>query len=92
MLDASSPEFNTTRSYLDWLTCLPWGVYSQESLDIKHAHGVLNEDHFGLDDVKERILEFIAVGGLRGTVQGKEIKYVVRLFICAICLLLDRFS
>lgn len=68
-LEPSSSEFNVTRNYLEWLTSIPWGHYSPEKLDIGHAHAVLNEDHYGLDDVKERILEFIAVGKLRGTTQ-----------------------
>lgn len=70
-LEPSSSEYNVTRNYLDWLTELPWGVYSEDSLDIARAENVLDEMHYGLKDVKERILEFIAVSGLRGNVQGK---------------------
>lgn len=70
-LEPSSSEYNVTRNYLDWLTELPWGVYSSDSLNIPHAESVLNEMHYGLNDVKERILEFIAVSQLRGNVQGK---------------------
>ncbi|PXF41943.1 Lon protease-like [Gracilariopsis chorda] len=70
-LEPPSSEYNVTRNYLDWLTELPWGVYSQDSLDIARAETVLDEMHYGLKDVKERILEFIAVSGLRGNVQGK---------------------
>lgn len=70
-LEPSSSEYNVTRNYLDWLTELPWGVYSEDSLDIQRAEKVLDEMHYGLKDVKERILEFIAVSGLRGNVQGK---------------------
>ncbi|XP_038973790.1 lon protease homolog, mitochondrial-like [Phoenix dactylifera] len=73
LLEASSSEFNVTRNYLDWLTALPWGNYSDENFDIQHAQKILDEDHYGLSDVKERILEFIAVGKLRGTSQGKII-------------------
>ncbi|CAN6469082.1 unnamed protein product [Victoria cruziana] len=71
LLEASSSEFNVTRNYLDWLTILPWGDYSDENFDVHHAQKILDEDHYGLSDVKERILEFIAVGKLRGTSQGK---------------------
>ncbi|XP_021772411.1 lon protease homolog 1, mitochondrial-like [Chenopodium quinoa] len=71
LLEASSSEFNVTRNYLDWLTALPWGNYSDENFDVSHAQKILDEDHYGLSDVKERILEFIAVGKLRGTAQGK---------------------
>ncbi|GJV56913.1 lon protease homolog 1, mitochondrial-like protein [Tanacetum coccineum] len=73
LLEASSSEFNVTRNYLDWLTALPWGNYSDENFDVLRAQQILDEDHYGLSDVKERILEFIAVGKLRGTSQGKII-------------------
>ena len=75
-LEPSSSEFNVTRNYLEWLTSLPWGVVSEEKLDIAHAKDILDGDHYGLKDVKERILEFIAVGKLRGTTQGKIITLV----------------
>lgn len=71
LLEASSSEFNVTRNYLDWLTALPWGNYSDENFDVVRAQKILDEDHYGLSDVKERILEFIAVGKLRGSSQGK---------------------
>eukprot|EP00439_Symbiodinium_sp_Y106_P024204 s5257_g2.t4 len=64
-LEPSSSEFNVCRTYLEWLTCLPWGVFTPENRDIKHAETVLDEDHYGLEDVKERILEHIAVSFLK---------------------------
>ena len=70
-LETSSSEFNVTRAYLDWLTVLPWGKYQPETLDIGAAQAVLDAEHYGLEDVKERILEFIAVARLRGSTQGK---------------------
>ncbi|KAL5361486.1 Lon protease C-terminal proteolytic domain-containing protein [Aspergillus floccosus] len=70
-LEPAASEFNVTRNYLDWLTQIPWGQKSVENFGIKHATSVLDEDHYGLKDVKDRILEFIAVGKLRGTVEGK---------------------
>ncbi|KAJ9508111.1 hypothetical protein QJQ45_021406, partial [Haematococcus lacustris] len=70
-LEPVSSEFNVTRTYLDWLTCLPWGTHSPDLFDLSHAQQVLDEDHYGLEDVKQRILEFIAVSGLRGSAQGK---------------------
>ncbi|XP_039786435.1 lon protease homolog, mitochondrial-like isoform X4 [Panicum virgatum] len=73
LLEASSSEFSVTRNYLDWLTAVPWGDYSDENFDVHHAQCILDEDHYGLADVKERILEFIAVGKLRGSSQGKII-------------------
>ncbi|MBF0276367.1 MAG: endopeptidase La [SAR324 cluster bacterium] len=73
LLEPSSPEFNVTRSYLDWLTILPWGRYSQDKYDLKRAEKILNRDHFGLKDVKERILEFISVGKVKGNLSGSMI-------------------
>lgn len=71
LLDNHSSEFNVTRNYLDWLTSMPWGTYSEENLSLERAKEVLEEDHYGMDDVKKRILEFIAVSQLRGSTQGK---------------------
>ena len=70
-LEKNSPEYNVTRSYLDWLVGVPWGTLTEENFDIQAARKVLDRDHFGLDDVKDTILQFIAVGKLKGTVQGK---------------------
>lgn len=70
-LESHSSEFNVTRNYLDWLTTLPWGVMSEENLDIDRATEILDADHYGMEDIKKRILEFIAVSQLRGTTQGK---------------------
>ncbi|KAI0542998.1 lon protease [Xylaria digitata] len=75
-LEPAASEFNVTRNYLDWLTQIPWGQSSAENFGIQHAMGVLDEDHYGLKDVKDRILEFIAVGKLRGTVEGKILCFV----------------
>lgn len=75
-LETAASEFNVTRNYLDWLTQIPWGQRSVENFGIKHARTVLDEDHYGLKDVKDRILEFIAVGKLRGTVEGKILCFV----------------
>ncbi|KAL3312802.1 Lon protease mitochondrial [Cichlidogyrus casuarinus] len=70
-LDNHSAEFNVTRNYLDWLTSIPWGLSSEENLDLARAQQVLDEDHYGMNDVKKRILEFIAVSQLKGSTQGK---------------------
>ncbi|EIW84492.1 ATP-dependent protease La [Coniophora puteana RWD-64-598 SS2] len=72
-LEPAASEANVTRNYLDWLTQIPWGTHSPENFSLRHAQGVLDADHYGLKDVKERILEFLAVGKLRGSVQGKII-------------------
>lgn len=70
ILESGSPEYAVTRNYLDWMTALPWGVHSDDNLDLDHARTVLDEDHDGLEDVKERIIEFLAVGHLKGEVAG----------------------
>jgi ATP-dependent Lon protease len=72
-LEMNSSEYNVTRSYLDWLCGVPWGVMSEENFDIRQARKILDRDHYGLDDVKDTILQFIAVGKLKGSVQGKII-------------------
>ena len=76
VLERNSSEFNVTRAYLDWITSIPWGIYSTDNFDIGRAREVLDEDHYGMADVKDRILEFIAVGKLKGNVQGKIICFV----------------
>jgi Lon-like ATP-dependent protease len=75
-LETAASEFNVTRNYLDWLTQIPWGQRSAENFGIPNAIKVLDEDHYGLQDVKDRILEFIAVGKLRGSVEGKILCFV----------------
>lgn len=75
-LEPAASEFNVTRNYLDWITQIPWGQRSAENFGISNAMTVLDEDHHGLKDVKDRILEFIAVGKLRGTVEGKILCFV----------------
>ncbi len=76
VLETGSPEYGVTRNYLDWLTSVPWGQYSDDNLDLKHAKTVLEQHHSGLDDVKDRIIEFLAVGALRGEVKGSIILLV----------------
>ena len=66
MIEPTSPEFNVTRTYLDWLTGLPWGIHDKEPLDINRARRVLDKDHYGLVDIKERIIEYLAVHKLKG--------------------------
>ena len=70
-LEKNSTEFNVTRNYLDWLTAIPWGLVSEDTFDIDTARKVLDRDHYGMDDVKDIILQFIAVGKLKGKIQGK---------------------
>ncbi len=70
VLEPASPEYGVTRNYLDWLTVLPWGKFTKDHYDIAAAREVLDRDHFGLDDVKDRILEFISVGKKTGSLSG----------------------
>ncbi|HEU6449794.1 MAG TPA: endopeptidase La, partial [Gemmatimonadaceae bacterium] len=65
-----SPEYTVVRNYLDWLVALPWSERTDDVLDVSHAQRVLDEDHFGLDDVKDRILDHIAVLALVGKLEG----------------------
>ncbi len=76
VLEPGSPEYSVTRNYLDWITLLPWGVDSKDKLDLKRARRVLDRDHYGLDDVKDRILEFLAVGIHKGEIAGSIILLV----------------
>jgi ATP-dependent Lon protease len=69
-LEPQSAEYGVVRNYLDWLTVIPWGMFSEEMHDIQKAEKILEEDHYGLKDIKERILEFIGVGKLTGGVKG----------------------
>lgn len=64
-LSVASAEYGVIRTYLDWLTNMPWSQRTDDNLDIGHARQVLDEDHYGLKDIKERILEFLAVRRLR---------------------------
>jgi ATP-dependent Lon protease len=70
LLETGSPEYAVTRNYLDWATSVPWGVLSADNLDMKHARKQLDEHHEGLEDVKDRILEFLAVGAFKGEIAG----------------------
>ena len=72
-LEVQSAEYGVVRSYLDWLTIVPWGIYSTESHDLAEAEKILEHDHYGLEDIKQRILEFIGVAKLSGTVKGSII-------------------
>jgi ATP-dependent Lon protease len=71
-----SPEFTVTRNYLDWLVSVPWSKKTRDNLDVAHVKQILDEDHFGLEKPKERILEFIAVLNLVGSMKGQILCFV----------------
>ena len=64
------PEATILRNYLDWVLELPWNISSDDTLDIKQAKDILDADHYGLEKVKKRILEFLAVRKLTGNLGG----------------------
>jgi len=61
--------FSVTRNYLDWLTSMPWGVTSTENLNLQDAVKILDEDHYGMDDIKKRIL-------------GTQMQFCIYIYIC----------
>jgi len=65
-IPAISPEYQVARTYLEWLADLPWDKYTEDNLDIGRAQQILDEDHYGLDKVKQRILDFLAIRKLKG--------------------------
>ena len=78
-LERSHPESAETqiiRTYLDWLTALPWNTTSEDDLDLEHAQHVLDEDHYDLERIKERILEYLAVRKLKADTRGPILCFV----------------
>ncbi len=69
-MSVSSSEGSTIQSYLDWVLDIPWGKNTKESLDIRKAREILNEDHYGLEDVKDRIIEYLAAKKFSGSLKG----------------------
>ena len=70
ILDSSSPEYTTSRNYLELITQLPWNQVATEEYNLEKATQILNNDHFGLDDVKKRIEEYLAVRKLKKDNKG----------------------
>ena len=80
-LPTAASEYGVIRTYLDWLVSLPWSKTTEDNLELAHARKVLDKDHYGLEDVKDRILEFLAVRGLGLSRKGtfKKSKDLIRL-------------
>jgi ATP-dependent Lon protease len=76
MIPPESAEHTVVRTYLDWLVSLPWCISTEDNLDITHARAVLDEDHYDLEKVKERILEFLAVRKLKSDSKGPILCFV----------------
>ncbi len=76
LLETGSPEYAVTRNYLDWATSVPWGVLGKDKLDLARARKVLDKHHAGMDDIKTRIIEFLAVGAFKGEIAGSIILLV----------------
>jgi ATP-dependent Lon protease len=70
-MSSSSPESNVVRTYLDWVLAMPWNDSTEDNLDVRQAAAILNADHYGLDKVKDRILEFLAVRALTRRAEKK---------------------
>jgi ATP-dependent Lon protease len=75
-MNPASSEYTVSRSYIDWLLEIPWSVATKDQLDIPEARSILDHDHYGLDDVKERILEYLAVRKLKGEGRGSILCFV----------------
>ena len=79
-MPTAAAEYGVIRTYLDWLVSLPWSKFTDDNLELAHAREILNKDHYGLEDVKDRILEFLAIRGLSLTRKGtfKKSKDLIR--------------
>lgn len=75
-LEPQSPEYALCRNYLDWLTVLPWGIKSPGSHDLRQAEAILEKEHYGLEDIKKCIVEFIGVSKLSGNLKGTILCFV----------------
>jgi ATP-dependent Lon protease len=75
-LPQAAAEYGVIRTYLEWILTLPWGTFTEDNLDLEHARSVLDADHFDLEKVKNRIIEFLAVAKLRNQVSGQILCFV----------------
>ena len=70
MMSPMSSEANVVRNYLEWLIAMPWDIRTKDNFDLKQAEKILDEDHYGLEKIKERIIEYLAVASLNGKLKG----------------------
>jgi ATP-dependent Lon protease len=75
-LPSAAAEYGVIRTYLDWILALPWSETTPDNMDLQHARAILDEDHFDLEKVKERIVEFLAVGKLKNDLSGNILCFV----------------
>src|SRR4030042_1507557 len=75
-MPGAAAEYTVARTYLEWLTSLPWNNSTEDNLDIRRARKILDEDHYDLDKVKERILEYLAVRKLKEDMKGPILCFV----------------
>jgi ATP-dependent Lon protease len=75
-LPPAAAEYGVIRTYLEWILTLPWGTFTTDNLDLDHARTILDEDHFDLEKVKDRIIEYLAVAKLRNEVSGQILCFV----------------
>lgn len=76
MMSPMSAEATVVRLYLDWLISMPWKTSTKDNLDLTHARKILDEDHYGLDKIKERVIEYLAVQSLTQTLKGPILCFV----------------
>ncbi len=75
-LPSAAAEYGVIRTYLEWILTVPWSTYTEDNLDLEHARTVLDADHFDLEKVKDRIIEYLAVAKLRNEVSGQILCFV----------------
>ncbi len=75
-LPPAAAEYGVIRTYLEWILTLPWGNFTEDNLDLEHARAILDEDHFDLEKVKDRIVEYLAVAKLRNEVSGQILCFI----------------
>lgn len=78
----ASPEYTVSRTYLDWLVDLPWAIFTEDNVDVEAAKNILDEDHYGLEKVKDRVVEYLAVRKLKEQVeQDSTVKGPILCFV-----------